>query len=371
MSATTRGFRAKVEGGGEREVGYHEFVQWCCDTQLTALAAEAMRRSRPVAVPRLPGRVSTARASTSRSPAAAACSCRDASVGAPAARLLRRRVRTGDVPPPGSGLTRGPAMVRAPARACLDAASSGSLRDVRIDHVMGLHRLWFIPHGRRARVGGARTCATRAMASSGLVLGARGDGTAARSSARTSEPFRRRRTARSAGPRRARHVGLAVRDAVRRRPRPAPTASRSSRLDTHDLPPFAAWWARDCAAQRNTVIDTLRGERHARTRATSPTPPRHSARSIAGSACPRRRSSSPRSEDLWLETEPQNRPGTPSDENFRHRGTYGFDDLDDLDDIGDHAGRDGLVDPTRLLRLLDDARGRGAAGSAPSPEVKT
>ena len=38
-------------------------------------------------------------------------------------------------------------------------------------------------------------------------------------------------------------------------------------------------------------------------------------------------------EDLWLEPEPQNRPGTPAIDNFRRRAAFGIEDFDSLPDL--------------------------------------
>ena len=38
-------------------------------------------------------------------------------------------------------------------------------------------------------------------------------------------------------------------------------------------------------------------------------------------------------EDLWLEPEPQNRPGTPAIDNFRRRAPFGIEDFDTLPDL--------------------------------------
>jgi 4-alpha-glucanotransferase len=122
-----------------------------------------------------------------------------------------------------------------------------------------------------------------------------------------------------------------------------PTTEQLACVDTHDTPPFATWWADLDPERRAVLLETVRG--------VSEDLDEHDPTSVLGAILAWLGASDApvvvaTLEDLWLETEPQNRPGTPADENFRHRGRHGTDELDDL------AALD------RLLRILDDARAR-------------
>ena len=213
-------------------------------------------------------------------------------------------------------------------RACLDAHFRFA-RDLRIDHVMGLHRLWFIPPGAGASAGAYVRYAGEEQWAALCIEAHRHRGTIVGENLGTV-PEATNRALHDHG---ALGMWVLQFETPPAPPAPAPTAAQLACVDTHDLPPFAAWWAAIAPAHRTHRHRHAARERRARLDATSPTPPRRSARSTAGSARPTRAIVVAALEDLWLETEPQNRPGTPSDENFRHRGTYGFDALDD------HASR--------------------------------
>ena len=194
---------------------------------------------------------------------------------------------------------------------------------------------------RRRRVRRARTSATRAR-NSGRRSASRRTGTAARSSARTSEPFRRRRTAPCTTTARS---GCGCCSSRRRRRRPRRhRPRRSSRAST----PTTSLHSPRGGPRSRRRSGTPSSTRCVRTACSSRSDEPDAAAALAAIYRWLGASDAPivvaALEDLWLETEPQNRPGTPSDENFRHRGTYGFDDLDD------RRGARRLVDPTRLLR---------------------
>jgi 4-alpha-glucanotransferase len=247
-------------------------------------------------------------------------------------------------------------------RACLDAHLRFA-QDLRIDHVMGLHRLWFIPPGAGASAGAYVRYAGEEQWAALCIEAHRHRGTIVGENLGTV-PETTNRALHDHG---ALGMWVLQFETPPAPPAPAPTAAQLACLDTHDLPPFAAWWAAIAPAQRNIVIDTLRANG---VLDSSDEPDAAAAlaaiyRWLGASDAPIVVAAL---EDLWLETEPQNRPGTPSDENFRHRGTYGFDALDDL---GHHGARDGLVDPTRLLRQLDEARAGGASETRSDVKMKT
>jgi 4-alpha-glucanotransferase len=232
---------------------------------------------------------------------------------------------------------------------------------VRIDHVMGLHRLWWVPQG-SAPTGGAyvtyrsdelRAIAVLEAARAGVAVVGEDLGTVAPS---VRAAMRRDGMLRS-------HVYEFAASADD--PFPDPPADSLASIATHDLPPFASWWAGlDIAerARRGALdVRTAAAERAERSRlraavtATMPHPasPSRVLRALLG-----RLAASPARlvlvdiEDLWLEREPQNRPGTGSqDGNFQRRWARSWPE--------------DLANPTRvpasLLRLVNASRRGGQA----------
>ncbi len=344
-------FRAKVEGGGEAAVRYHQFAQWCCDMQLTALAAELRGRDQSLF---LDFPIGSHRDGFDVEHEGARF-VRDASVGAPPDAFHATGQDWGFPPlDPHAARLDGHAYLRA----CLDAHFRFA-QALRIDHVMGLHRLWFIPPGATASDGAYVRYAGEEQWAALCIEAHRHRGTIVGENLGTV-PEATNRALHDHG---ALGMWVLQFETPPAPPAPAPTATQLACLDTHDLPPFAAWWTAIAPATRQTVIDTLRT--NGGLDSSDDADP-----AAALGAIYRWLGASDAAiviatlEDLWLETVPQNRPGTPSDENFRHRGTYGFDDIEVP------ALRRGLVAPTQLLRVLDDARAEARAATL-SPEVKT
>jgi 4-alpha-glucanotransferase len=239
---------------------------------------------------------------------------------------------------------------------------------VRIDHVMGLHRLWWIPEG-MAAVDGAyvryraeelRAIAVLEASRAGVAVVGEDLGTVAPS---VRAAMRRDGMLRS-------HVHQFA--ATPDDPLPDPPPDSLASLGTHDLPPFAAWWAGLDIHERvrrgeltPEVASAQRAERAALQAAAGhptgrPASPGRALRFLllhlaAGPA----RLVLVDLEDLWLEREPQNRPGTgPEEGNFRRRWARRWPD--DL--------RPRNRQPVAVLRLVDVAR-RGRSGR-PDPEVE-
>lgn len=111
-------------------------------------------------------------------------------------------------------------------------------------------------------------------------------------------------------------------------------------LNTHDMPPFAAWrrGGRD-------DVDPAQGEAsagaHARVAAERGVTETKTAlgRALDGLAASRARCVILNLEDLWLETRPQNMPGSPSEQNWRHRARLTFDEIRGDPDIGRQVER--------------------------------
>ena len=170
---------------------------------------------------------------------------------------------------------------------------------LRIDHAIGLHRQWWIPDGAPAGKGVYVTQPAEELWSvlclaaheAGAVLVAEDLGTV------PPEVEDAIREHRAAGMFVAQWELADDRGAEPALVRAVPEHTVAS-LNTHDLPPFAAFWAAhprsvDAASARDALLDTL-GRSHAGVVLVS-------------------------LDDLWLETEPQNQPGTVNDSNWRRR----------------------------------------------------
>ena len=256
---------------------------------------------------------------------------------------------------------------------------------LRVDHVMGLHRLFWIPRGFdkadgvyvRGHPEEAYAVASLEASRTGTVLAGEDLGTVP-AEVRTSL---------------ARHgwlstyvVEYAVGDRARDALPPVPASSVAC-VETHDMAPFAGWWretdipervrlgllAPERAAEesrfrkraRRALVAFLRKKRRLRGR---PTPDRvlralhaHLAASPAASVLVNL-------EDLWGETDPQNVPGTWMERpNWRRPLAHGLENLDLVPGLAaaleevDTARREGPS--TRRPRL------RRTRTANPSPEV--
>jgi 4-alpha-glucanotransferase len=324
-------FRARAEGRGPDAIHYHEFVQWCCDRQLAALAdglggrGQSLYFDFPIGTHRDGFDVYHE----------GGLFVRDASVGAPPDAFYASGQNWGFPPiDPRAARRDGYAYFRS----CLEAHLRFA-RVLRIDHVMALHRLWFIPPGADASEGAYVRYAGEEQWAALCLLAARYGATIVGENLGTV-PDVTNRALRDHG---ALGMWVLPFETPNDAPPSEPTRDELACVETHDLPPFAAWWQTLEPARRHRVVDALRAA-GALTDVAEP-----DAATALGAIYTWLGASDAlivlaTLEDLWLETEPQNRPGTPSDENFRHRGTYGFDELDDR------------VDADRLLLLLADAR---------------
>jgi 4-alpha-glucanotransferase len=108
-------------------------------------------------------------------------------------------------------------------------------------------------------------------------------------------------------------------------------------LDTHDLATFATWWRALAPIPRRALLAALRASGHLDTPVPDneapdiqePEPEAVLAATMAWLGASRAPVVLASLEDLWLEPEPQNVPGT-ADPNamFRRRAAYGLEDLD-------------------------------------------
>jgi len=242
---------------------------------------------------------------------------------------------------------------------------------VRIDHVMGLHRLWWIPEGMAPTDGayvGYRSAELRAIA----VLEAARAGVAVVGEDLGTVAPAVRSAMRADGMLRSHvHEFAATADD----PLPDPASDTLASIATHDLPPFASWWAGlDIGDRvRRGTLDPVaaaaeRTKRAALRAATTailgpPTTTRRTLRALLlhlarGPA----RLVLVDLEDLWLEREPQNRPGTgPAEGNFCRRWARRWPE--DL--------RAGNRASTDILRLVDVARrGPGPPGGEGARDLR-
>lgn len=287
-------------------------------------------------------------------------------------RLFARAVSTGA--PPDAFFAEGqrwgfppllPQVSRRDAHAHLRACLAHQMRIatmLRVDHVMGLHRLYWVPEGLEGRDGvyvsypADELWAVLSLESHRHRCRVVGEdlGTVPRS-------VRRALGAHGAlGTWVAEFELGAEGDAPARPPRRCVAS-----LDTHDLPPFAAFWAALDIDQDEALglvpprrARRLRRERAAlrtRVRAGLGLPAAAGADRVVPALIEALGASRAEAvivamEDLWLETRPQNVPGTTDEvPNWRRRAARSLDDVD----------RPG--DATTILARLDRAR-RGRRG---------
>jgi 4-alpha-glucanotransferase len=205
---------------------------------------------------------------------------------------------------------------------------------LRIDHVMGLHRLFWIPRGFPAAEGVyirypadelyAILCLESHRHRTEVVgedLGVVAD------EVRAAMDERRLRRM---------YVVPFELDPARARLQPEPPGSVAS-LGTHDTPPFAAYVAEPTTrGALARALDAADDAPAALLRATLVRLAEGPARVVMVGL-----------EDLWLEREPQNRPGTPSAENWTRKARHPLEEIDHVEGV------------TTTLEAVDRAR-RGA-----------
>jgi 4-alpha-glucanotransferase len=232
------------------------------------------------------------------------------------------------------------------ARASGHAYWAASLRHLmrasgmlRLDHVMGLHRLFWIPRGSPATEGVyvgypadelyAVLCVESHRHRTEVVgedLGTVAD--------EVRDEMERRSLRRL-------YVMPFELDAERGTLAPEPPSAVAS-LNTHDMPPFGAWVEpRPTASTLQTALGADDGSPEALLPAALVRLAEGPARLVLVSL-----------EDLWLETEPQNRPGTAPSDNWSRKARHA------LEELGGVAGLDDT------LAAVDRAR-RATPRTAP------
>ncbi|MGH2556632.1 MAG: 4-alpha-glucanotransferase, partial [Actinomycetota bacterium] len=242
---------------------------------------------------------------------------------------------------------------------------------LRIDHVMSLHRLYWVPRGLDARHGvyvryrPEELYAILALEStrSQTVIVGEDLGTV---------PGSVRRAMRRHGVHRSFVLEMELKADPRRAINPAPRSSLAA-LDTHDMPPFAGFWkdadvdyrieqgwldeagARRERMQRRRVRDAL--VRYLRSEGWLPRSPRGKDGPRVGDvleACLSHLAAGEADlllvnlEDLWLEERPQNVPGTTDQyPNWRRAARYSFEQFRQMRRV------------TGTLKRVDQLRKRG------------
>ena len=254
---------------------------------------------------------------------------------------------------------------------------------LRVDHVMGLHRLYWVPHGSPAGAGvyvRYRPDEWYAILSieshrAGATVVGEDLGTVP-APVRTS--MRRRGLLRSSV------LEMEV-DPDRSPPIRSPRGSLAS-LNTHDLPPFAAFWrgldidrrvalglTTDAEAEaerrrRERVRDALTGY----LRTAGFLEPGASGGGAVLSACLSYLAASPAEavvvglEDLWGETRAQNQPGVTNPGNWRRRAAYPLDSAWELPEVSER-----LRSVAALRRGGSVGRSVATEGTAEAAGVRT
>jgi 4-alpha-glucanotransferase len=217
---------------------------------------------------------------------------------------------------------------------------------IRIDHVMWLHRLYWIPRGMEATDGVYARYRSEEL-SAVLALEAHRTGVVLVGEDLGTVPAYVRRTMSRHGMLRSYVLEMEVtpdpKSAIRR-----PSRTSVASLNTHDLPPFAAFWQGDdirlrrdhgWVGERAAKAALRRRERlrEAMRRflnAGGPLPADERGERALILACLRYLAASPAAiatvnlEDLWLDPRPQNVPGTTEEfPNWRRRALLGLEEF--------------------------------------------
>jgi 4-alpha-glucanotransferase len=313
------------------EVRYHQYAQWVAEEQIAA----ATTRRRGLLLD-LPVGVKADGFDTWRFRYAFALGAR---AGAPPDAFFSKGQDWGFPPPHPEG-------IRSDGYAYLRAALGHHLRHagaLRIDHVMGLHRLYWVPPGMDATSGVYIRYRPEEWYAVVALESHRARAAIAGEDLGTVPPVVHGEMDRHGV---MRSNVLQLEALTKDRPLPDPHPLSVASLNTHDLPTFAAFWQGtdidDRLAQGLIDAREARKERRSRSRLRTDVSAalrqrgllkgrgteavlnatlRHLARSRA-------RMVVVSLEDLWLEPEPQNRPGTgPEQPNWRRKAARTLESL--------------------------------------------
>ena len=342
--------RVRDEDVDRRAYDYHRFAAWCADSQLASLSGEGMAGlylDMPLGVH--PDGYDVWRERT--------LFARDASAGAPPDALFSKGQDWGFPP-------LDPRALRASGYGYLIESIRHHLRRadmLRLDHVMSLQRLYWIPRGHPATEGVYVRYPLDELVAVMTIESARHRTVVIGEDLGTVS--RQMRAAMRQHALQRMYVVQYEASADRDPPLGAVPADVVASLNTHDMPPFAAFWAgldiddqRDLGlldAQQETEARTARARLRRRLAEALDLPPDDPADAapalralllhLAGSAA---RFVLVNLEDLWLEKKPQNVPGTSTERpNWRRRARHTITQL-----IREPRITDLLADVDRLRR---------------------
>jgi alpha-1,4-glucan:alpha-1,4-glucan 6-glycosyltransferase len=304
-------FRAKIEGGGDEAVRYHEFVQWLADKQLADAAARAESAGSGLVldlpIGSSPGGYDVARYGH--------LFAKGVGTGAPPDELFDQGQDWG-LPPLHPVAIRHDRYryVRAVLRRLMGAAAT-----LRIDHVMGLHRLFWVPAGFKATEGTYVRYPAHEMYAI-LTLESHRNRCELVGENLGTVPDEVRDSMRSHGIRGMYVVPFETRDDPDLAMVSVPNGEIAS-VNTHDMPMHAAWWGEG----QPVIREYLERQGLLEPDAESSAAFLGILSFLAGTGAGEVAFSL---EDLWGETRPQNVPGTTMDEpNFRRSATRSFEEF--------------------------------------------
>jgi 4-alpha-glucanotransferase len=340
--ASYSGFRARCERerpgwrdwrdpdtpGDGAAARYHAYAQWLCEEQLARVDAAGAGPYLDMPLGVHPGGYDTWRFRD--------LFAEGVSVGAPPDGFFHGGQEWGLAPlHPGRLREDGHAYPAACVRAlCRHAAAA------RIDHVMGLHRTFWVPHGMPATEGVYVRYPFEELYAVLCIESHRGRTPLVGEDLGTV-PGGVRRTMAAHGLLRT----YAVQAELGHEPDPfdrVPSAAMVG-MNTHDMPTFAGFWDEEAAedGRRDALLAALRRRGHAV--ADGPGALDACLLELAGSDA---RALLVNLEDLWWERERQNVPGTTTEHpNWRRLARHGADELDDVPDLA-----------PRLRRIADARR---------------
>jgi 4-alpha-glucanotransferase len=312
-------FRARVEGGGEPAphgaVPYHAYVQWLVASQLESLARNLYERDQELYLDLPIG----AHPEGYDVAAETGLFARGASVGAPPDRFFADGQDWG-FPPIAPGASR--ATAHRYLRECVDAHLRYARR-LRVDHVIGFHRLWWVPPGATPTEGAYVSYPADEQYAALMIAAARAGGRIVGENLGTVPPAANRAL------RRHGLLGMYVLpfeiDEERWVPRREPGARELACLGTHDTATFAVWWRDLPAAARAALAEWLaeQGETAGQDEAAEV-----ERALLAYLGTTEAEVVLATLEDLWLEVEAQNVPGTTTEHpNFRRRAAKALPEI--------------------------------------------
>jgi 4-alpha-glucanotransferase len=317
-----RDWKEPAAPGPERAARYHAYAQWLCEEQLAAAAAGGAGPYLDMPLGVHPGGYDTWRFRDAF--------VEDVSVGAPPDGFFQGGQDWGLAP-------LHPLALREQGHAYTIACVQTLCRHAavaRVDHVMGLHRMYWIPHGLPATEGVYVRYPFEELYAV-LCIESRRHGTQLVGEDLGTVPGAVRRTMAAHGL--LRTFALQTQLDSGRDPFAQVPSEAMVGMNTHDMPTFAAFWELDEDADAHRAALTAALARRGHTVADGPEALTASLVELARSDA---RSVVVALEDMWWERDPQNVPGTTTEHpNWRRRALHGLDDLDGVPGLRERLGR--------------------------------